>query len=171
MIIETNIEGLKTYQSASDIPYIRLAAFESLSRQSELKIRDRNLIDIFDTFNKLAIEKDYANITQLSAYAKSVIQQIANQNILLEIGSVFIIIEGEDENDLQQYWTNKKIELALSNNEIAAFFLRTSINCLNLLRSNTQSSSIMDFSINQTLIHPEKILTEFLQSISKKLKE
>ena len=171
MTIETNIQGLRTYQNASDIPYIRLSAFEALTRQSEMKIRDKNLIDIFDQFTKLAIDKDFANITQLAAYAKSVIQQIANQNILLEIGSIFIVLEGEDENDLQEFWTNKKMQLALSNNEIAAFFLQTSISCLNLLKSNMQNLNTTNYSIEQTLIQPEKILNEFLQSISKLSKE
>ena len=167
MLVDSPFSEFKTYDTLAQLPYIRLAAFEALLRQAEMKIRDTNLDQIFDQIINLAIEKDFANITKVCAYAKAVVNQKSNTSIDLQIGSLFCVMEGEDEKDLQEFWTKKKIELAESNIEIAAFFLTIAQTVKILSKISSDDIMTLDY-LNQTMTYnPQLILDKFLQTISK----
>ena len=155
--------GRQWYEFAEkmNVPAQRAIAAEVATRFADMNLTKSALRELFA---KMKEHANGGNIVDLFAIINEIefrLDFIGEEETLLELASIYFLIEGEPADELSEVWTKKKKEILKGDAEASAFFLSRAY----LIITNFSQLSGPDFEkyLKETKEHAQR-LNRFLSA-------
>lgn len=132
------------YSNALTIPARRAIAAEIATRFQEMNLTKEQLIRLMGAMKTAA---NAGNIVELFQYLGEIefrLNFLGEENTLLELASIYFIIDGEDESTMDEMIKQTKLDALRGDAELKDFFIQKAFT-LTTNYSNTSETAILDY--------------------------
>ena len=152
------------YDNNLQLPAKRAIAAEVATRFAEMNLTKTILKNVIQEMKKHANSGDIVSLFALINEVQFRLDYIGEEETLLELAACYFCIEGEDQEDFQESFRKKKIDILKDDSEAKGFFLQKAFE-LTMKFSDMSGTIIQDY-LKLNKVDAEKLLQILRQSKS-----
>lgn len=111
------------YKNPLTIPARRAISAEVATRFAEMNMNKQHLETLIDGMKKHANNGNIVELFNILAEMEFRLEYIGEEKTLLELASCYFVIDGENENDFNDVWKLRKMEMFENDGQLKDFFL------------------------------------------------
>lgn len=112
------------YKNPLTIPARRAISAEVATRFAEMNMNKTQLKTLIDGMKRHANNGNIVELFNILAEMEFRLEYIGEEKTLLELATCYFVIDGENENDFNDVWKNRKMEMMENDGELKDFFLQ-----------------------------------------------